>query len=160
MVCANPPIRSDIPDSPATVDAVARTSSPTARSVWLARATRSRPRCAAATSRAASTCISSARTRSDSAWSAALALSPRAASASSRCLARSRASFCAVCVTVSDVACSCSADAASCSENAATSSASRCTVEMVVPISSSMRLKLFSRKPSSSDSSAAARTAR
>src|SRR5437773_7301109 len=32
MVWANTPMRSDIPDSPATVDAVARTSSPTARS--------------------------------------------------------------------------------------------------------------------------------
>ena len=85
IVWANTPIRSDIPDKPTTVDAVARTSSPTVRSVWLARATRSRPRSAAATSRRASTCIISARTRSDSAWSAALALSPRAVSAIVRC---------------------------------------------------------------------------
>ena len=89
-----------------------------------------------------------------------MALSPRAVSAIVRCWPRSAASCCAVWVTASDVACSCSADAASCSANAAPSSASRCTVEMVAPISSSIRLKLFSRKPSSSDSAADARTAR
>ena len=65
-----------------------------------------------------------------------------------------------MCVTVSDVACNCSVEAASCSANAATSSASRCTVEMVAPIPSSMRLKLFSKNPSSSDAPAGARTAR
>ena len=153
-------MRSDMPDRPTTVEAVARTSSPTARSVWLARATRSRPRSAAATRRRASTCIISARTRSDSAWSAAFALSPRAPSAIARCWVSPPARRWEVSDTASEDACSSSAAAASCSANAATSSASRCTVEIVPLISSSIRLKLFSRKPSSSDSAAAARTAR
>src|SRR3989449_479972 len=53
IVCANTPIRSDIPDRPATVAAVARTSPPTPRRGWPARAPPSRPRSAAAPSRPA-----------------------------------------------------------------------------------------------------------
>ena len=137
-----------------------RTSSPMAKSAFPVRSTLERLWSAVSASLPTSATTSSARWLSAPACFAAVVLSCRPSAANSRCDAMSRASLVDEAETDSLEA---STPAEACDNTCARMTASsvcRCTASIVSAISSRMRLKDFSRKPSSSLRPAGARTLR